>query len=115
MGLTVKKANAHSMIGQVALELTRLPEEDLPLIIEFVDYLKQQHRTAPQRRLSVAEMRAEARRRASLLRKVPRTEIVARFRELAEGIRQEAIAQGRRVSRDQDHESSAFSVGYTRG
>ena len=100
MGLTVKKANAHSMIGQVALELTRLPEEDLPLIIEFVDYLKQQHRTAPQRCLSVAEMRAEARRRASLLRKVPRTEIVARFRELAEGIRQEAIAQGTAIEGD---------------
>jgi len=60
MGLTVKKANAHSMIGQVALELTRLPEEDLPLIIEFVDYLKQQHRTAPQRRLSVAEKLKES-------------------------------------------------------
>ena len=56
------------MIGHVASELARLPEEDLPLVIEFVDYLKQQRQTTLQRHLSVAEMRAEAQRRASLLR-----------------------------------------------
>jgi len=39
-------------------------------------------------------MRAEARRRATLLRDVSREEIVAGFWELAEDIRQEAVATG---------------------
>jgi len=45
-------------------------------------------------------MRAEARRRATLLRDVPREEIVARFLELAEEIRREAIAKGTAVEGD---------------
>ncbi len=98
--MSMRNATAPSMIGRVALELTELPEEDLPLIIEFVDYLKRQHQAAPQQHLSVTEIRAEARRRASLLREVPRAEIVARFRELAEEIRQEAIDKGTAVEGD---------------
>ena len=88
-----------NLIGRVASELTQLPEEDLPLVIEFVEYLKQR-RVTPKQRLSPAEMRAEARRRASLLRDVPREEIVARFRELTEEIRQEAIAKGTAIEGD---------------
>jgi len=88
------------MIGRVALELTLLPENDLPLIIEFVEYLKRQCRAMPQPRLSVAEMRTEARRRATLLREVPRTEIVSRFQELTEEILQEAIARGTAIEGD---------------
>jgi hypothetical protein len=88
-----------TLIGRVASELTRLPEEDLPLVIEFVEYLKQR-RAKPTQWLSPAEMRAEARRRASLLRDVPREEIVARFRELTEEIRQEAIAKGMAIEGD---------------
>jgi hypothetical protein len=98
--MAIRKATAPSLIGRVAVELTRLPEEDLPLIIEFVDYLKRQRQSAPQRTLSVAEMRAEAHRRASLLRDVPRAEVVARFQELAEEIRQEAIAKGTAIEGD---------------
>lgn len=82
------------------MELARLPEEDLPLVVEFVDYLKQQRQTTPQPCLSVAEMRAEAQRRARLLREVPRVEIVPRFRELTEEIRQEAIAKGSAIEGD---------------
>jgi len=88
------------MIGHVVSELTRLPEEDLPLVIEFVDYLKRHRQLTPRQRLSVAEMRAEAQRRASLLREVPRAEIVSRFRELTEEIRQEAIAKGTAIEGD---------------
>ena len=72
-----------------------------------VEHLKQ-HRAIPRGRLSPAEtssssvetMRAEARRRATLLRDVPREEIVARFLELAEEIRREAIAKGTAVEGD---------------
>ncbi len=98
--MAVRDVTAHNMIGRVALELTRLPEEDLPLVIEFVDYLKRQRQAGPQRHLSVAEMRVEAQRRAELLRQVPRAEIVARFRELTEEIRREAIAKGTAVEGD---------------
>jgi len=88
-----------TLIGRVASELTRLPEEDLSLVIEFVECLKQR-RAAPKRRLSPAEMRAEARQRAILLRDVPREEIVVRFRELAEEIHQEAIAKDTAIEGD---------------
>ncbi len=88
-----------TLVGQVVSELTRLPEEDLSLVVEFVEFLKQR-RATPTQRLSPAEMRAEARRRATLLRDVPREEIVARFRELTEEIRQEAIAKGMAIEGD---------------
>lgn len=86
-------------IGRVASELTQLPEEDLPLVVEFVEFLKQRKARSAQR-LSLTEMQAEARRRAALLQDVPREEIVARFRELTEEIRQEAIAQGTAIEGD---------------
>lgn len=98
--MVIRNATAQGMIGHVALELARLPEEDLPLVVEFVDYLKQQRQATPQPRLSVAEMRAEARRRSKLLRDVPRAEIVSHFRELTEVIRQEAIAKGTAIEGD---------------
>jgi hypothetical protein len=88
-----------TLVGQVVSELTRLPEEDLSLVAEFVEFLKQR-RTMPTQRLSPAEMRAEARRRATLLRDVPREEIVARFWELTEEIRQEAITKGTAIEGD---------------
>jgi hypothetical protein len=98
--MVMSKATAQGMIGHVASELARLPEEDLPLVIEFVDYLKRQRQVTPQQRLSIAEMRAEARRRARLLREVPRAEIIPRFQELTEEIRQEAIAKGTAIEGD---------------
>ena len=86
-------------IGRVASELTQLSEEDLPLVVEFVEFLKQRQAKSVQS-LTLAEMRAEARRRAALLQNVPREEIVARFRELTKEIRQEAIAQGTAIEGD---------------
>jgi hypothetical protein len=90
---------AKATIGRVASELTQLPEEDLPLVVEFVEFLKQRQ-ASPVQRLTLTEMRAKARRRAALLQNVPREEIVARFRELTEEIRQEAIAQGTAIEGD---------------
>ena len=98
--MVIRNATAQGMIGHVALELARLPEEDLPLVVEFVDYLKQQCQATPQPCLSVAEMRTEAQRRAGRLREVSRVEIVPRFRELTEEIRQEAIAKGSAIEED---------------
>lgn len=44
-----------SMIGQVTSDLTLLPEEDLPLVVEFVDYLKDRRKRKTPQPLSVAE------------------------------------------------------------
>jgi hypothetical protein len=60
-------------VGQVVSELTRLPEEDLSLVVEFVECLKQRRATLTQR-LILAEIRPEERRQATLLRNVPREE-----------------------------------------
>jgi hypothetical protein len=87
-------ATAERLIGRGASDLTVSPEEDLTLVVEFVDYLKRQRSTTRRVRLSAAEMRMETRRRSQLLRDVPRSEIVARFQQVAEEIRQEAIARG---------------------
>lgn len=84
---------AHEMIGRVVSDLTQLPEEDLSLVVEFVDYLKQQRQVISAQHISPAQIRAAARRRASRLAKVPRTEIAARFQELAEEIRHEVIGK----------------------
>ena len=87
-------SNQSVMIGHVASELSKLPEEDLPLVIEFVKYLQRQSAKPPRKKLSPAEMRAEVRRRANLLSDVPREQIVTRFREVAEEIRRQAITNG---------------------
>ncbi|MEZ4767390.1 MAG: hypothetical protein R2844_03080 [Caldilineales bacterium] len=93
-----------SMIGQVTSDLTLLPEEDLPLVVEFVDYLKDRRKRKTPQPLSVAEIRSEARRRAQLLDQMPREEIVARFEQLAEEIRREVIEKGTAVNGDWLHD-----------
>jgi hypothetical protein len=90
--------NADSLIGRVARELTYLPEEDLPLVVEFVEYLR--HQRVAQRKTSAVEIQAEAHRRALLMKDVSRSEVVARFQALAEAMRAEAIKSGQAVEGD---------------
>lgn len=87
-------------IGQLALKLTGLPEEDVQLVAQFVDYLEKKHPEEPSRPLSAGEIREEARRRARLLREVPRDQLFARFLEVGEEIRREAIAKGTAIDGD---------------
>ena len=84
------------------VELTPLFRKNLRRYRSMRKQIQQQQRqTTPQQRLSVAGIRAEARRRTKLLREVPRAEIVSRFRELTEEeIRQEAIAKGTAIEGD---------------
>jgi len=93
-------ASTSNMIGYVASEMTSLPPEDLPLVVEFVDYLKRQRKSSSQRALSITQIRSEARRRAELLSDVPRNEIVSRFRSLSEDIRKDAIANDTAIEGD---------------
>ncbi|MEO6194294.1 MAG: hypothetical protein ABIS20_14895 [Thermoanaerobaculia bacterium] len=57
-------------------------------------------RPEPARSPSMTEIREEARKRARLLRDVPRDQLVARFVEVGEQIRQEAIAKGAVIEGD---------------
>jgi len=97
--MSANVSTENSLIRQAVIDVASLPEEDLSLIVEFVSYLKQR-RSTPGRKLSAAEMRAEARRRASALKDVPRHKLVARFEELTEAIRSEAMAKGAAIEGD---------------
>jgi hypothetical protein len=81
----------------VIIELARLPEDDLPLVAEFVERLKQTRRSKMPN-LAVAHIRAEARRRAAQLGDVPRQELAARFIKIIDEIRAEAVAKGVAIS-----------------
>jgi hypothetical protein len=87
-------------IGQVVTRLTELPPEDLRLVVDFVEYLKKRRPPASRRAVSAADLRAEARRRASLLQDVPREQLATRFAELTEEIRNEAIEKGTAIEGD---------------
>jgi len=86
-------------IGEAALQLAALPEEDLPLVFELLDVLKERH-SRPQKPLSAPEIRELAKGRARLLQDVPRDALMARFLELGEEIRRQAIAKGTAVDGD---------------
>ena len=81
-------------------ELDELPEEDLPLVAEFVGYLRTRHSKSTISKGSIAAIRAEAHRRAKQMGDLPRAEIVARFEAIAESIRQEAVSKGTAVEGD---------------
>lgn len=87
-------------IGQVATRLTELPPEDLRLVVDFVEYLRERRPSASPKAVSAAELRAEARHRAALLRDVPREQLARRFAELTEEIRREAIEKGTAIEGD---------------
>jgi hypothetical protein len=91
---------APQVIGQLALKLSSLPEEELQLVAEFVEWLEERRPVEPARPRSAAEIREEARRRARLLRDVPREQLIARFLEIGEQVRKEAIEKGTAIDGD---------------
>ncbi len=91
---------SHSVIGQAALKMTRLPEELLPLVIDFLDYLERLHQAQRPATPSADEIVAEAFRRSEMLRNVPHEQLMTRFMDLGEEIRQEAIARGTAIEGD---------------
>lgn len=68
--------------------------------MELVDYLEEQHPPGTAKRVSLAEIREEAQRRAVLLKDVPREQLVARFVELGDKIRREAVRKGMAIDGD---------------
>jgi hypothetical protein len=95
-----RPASNPQSLGQLALKLSSLPDEDVQLVAEFVTFLEEKRPSEPARVLSAAEIREKASRRARLLRDVPREQLVARFFEVGEQIRQEAIAKGTAIDGD---------------
>jgi hypothetical protein len=91
--------NVNRWLEQWASQLAGLPEEDWPLVFDFVEHLKQRRETL-RRKALVAEIQAAARQRAKELESVPREQIVARFDQLIEEIRQTAIAKGTAIEGD---------------
>ncbi|HXU29947.1 MAG TPA: hypothetical protein VN851_05150 [Thermoanaerobaculia bacterium] len=55
---------------------------------------------APSKRRTAAEIIAFSKKRAALLRDVPREQVAARFTQLIEEIRQEAIAKSTAIDGD---------------
>jgi hypothetical protein len=98
--MSAKSALAPQVLGRLAIKLTALPEEDLQLVLELVDRLEERRPVASARSLSVKEIGEEARKRALLLRDVPRDQLVARFVEVGEQIRQAAIANDTAIDGD---------------
>ena len=97
--MATRQQISQSVIGQAALKMARLPTEQLLVVVKFLDSLDELQPTDPEPP-SVDELLAGALRDAELLREVPREQLMARFMELGEEIRQEAIAKGTALDGD---------------
>ncbi|MDM8527277.1 hypothetical protein QUF58_03605 [Anaerolineales bacterium HSG24] len=95
------QATTEQMLGQAVKQLSNLSAKELPLVLEFLYYLqtKRPLSTLAKDR-TPQELVAEIRQRAEQLKDIPRSEIVARFRELTEEIRQTAIENGTAIDGD---------------
>lgn len=91
--------NAARWIERCAPRLAELPEEDWPLVLDFVEYLKRRRETLRQEN-RVAEIRIAARQRAKELEFVPREQIAVHFDQLVEEIRQSVIANDTAIEGD---------------
>jgi hypothetical protein len=87
-----------AVIGQIALKLSQLSAEEVSGVLEILDHLSPAETSSKPR--TAAEICALAKQRAALLRDVPREQVAARFTELAEEIRQEAITKGTAIDGD---------------
>ena len=87
------ETTAESLIGHVVTQLTKLPKENLPVVVAFVDYLSNQADDTARRSIA-KQLVGEAMRRVKSEGDMPRSEAVARFQQVAEAIRQEAIQKG---------------------
>jgi hypothetical protein len=97
--MTAETVFPQDLVRRAVIEIARLPENDLLLVIEFVADLKQMRAAAPAK-VAAAQIRAEAQRRAAQLGNLSREELVARFNAVTERIRAQAIANGTAIEGD---------------
>jgi len=88
-------AVTHSdLIRQAVIEVAQLPDDDLLLLVDFLNYLKMQRDTAGERRATAAQIRDTAIRRAEALRGLPREQRVAQLTASIHRLHADALAKG---------------------
>ena len=97
--MALTETTAESLIGHVVTQLTKLPPENLPVVAAFVDYLSN-HADDVARRSVAQQLVGEAMRRIKDGGTLPRSEAIARFQQVAEAIRQEAIRKDTAIEGD---------------
>lgn len=97
---SASQRSAQGAIGAIALQLSRLPAEDVSLVARMVESLQQGRQPAGKPIISGPELAARAKERASLLEGMPRAEMAARLGALIEEIRQHALASGTALEGD---------------
>lgn len=97
--MTIETVPPQDLVRWAVIEVARLPESDLLLVIEFVAGLKET-RDSSSRKFSVAHIRAEAQKQAAQLGNITREELVTRFNAAAERIRAQAIARNVAIQGD---------------
>ncbi len=88
--VAMPRPSSENMLREVIIDVARLPEEDLPLVAEFVEKLKQRSVPATPRPNAVT-LRAEVRRKAAALAGVPREQLAAQFLQLVDDLQAEAM------------------------
>ena len=84
-----------SLLRQTMIEVANLPDDDLPILLDIVVFLKQQRAAA-----TAADIGRSARQRAVALRSLPREQLAAQFREIGEKIRSQAAIGGTAIEGD---------------
>ena len=97
--MTIETTPSQDLVRRAVIEVARLPESDLLLVIEFVAGLKETRASSSQE-LSVTRIRAEAQKQAAQLGNITREELVARFNAATERIRAQAIARNVAIQGD---------------
>ena len=98
--MSTRSALAPQVLADWPSKSTALPEEDLQLVLELVDRLEESSPSNPCGRCRCGRSGRKRGKRSLLLRDVPRDQLVARFIEVGEQIRQEAVANGTAVDGD---------------
>jgi len=80
--MTLDTPSTPELIRKAVTEVASLTDDDLVLVIEFVTDLKK-IKSADEPKPTVAEIHAEAKKRAAQLKNAPRAEVVARFNAVA--------------------------------
>jgi GTPase involved in cell partitioning and DNA repair len=80
------------LVRKAVIEVAQLQDKELLIVIEMVDTLKKQ-RARPNKELA-AEIVAKAKARAEEMKHLSHEEVVQRFTDVMDRIREEAIANG---------------------
>lgn len=84
-----------SLLRRTVVEVASLPDEDLAIVLDVVELLKQQ-RSAE----AAADIRRAARDRAVALRALPRDQLAAQLRDVGERIHKHIVAGGMAIEGD---------------